>query len=282
MDYFESDLVKPPIPYIKGWRFSARSHTTPAPTPVTLNGCRNSDREREERAKLGPVARCCKNPPLPGDLGQQTVELEVLDPIRVGDGHSAQVFQVRVLNPELNTEVFQRTSQLVAKVYDPLYLDDHGGYLNPFLCVNKHYTHEAQTYRALSDLQGGLIPRFYGSYSTDITCRDVGDDTATDETCSRTVRLILIEHIPGKSMLQASPSNFSQQDRQQIMKSVIEFEFEVYRRDILLTDLSPRNVMMVPPGSRRQCNLVFLDFAGSLFGRKLDEPLLAGREFFLG
>ncbi|RDH24291.1 hypothetical protein M747DRAFT_367266 [Aspergillus niger ATCC 13496] len=158
MDYFESDLVKPPIPYIKGWRFSARSHTTPAPTPVTLDGCRNSDRGREERASLGPVARCCKNPPLPGDLGQQTVELEVLDPIRVGDGHSAQVFQVRVLNPESNTEVFQRTSQLVAKV----------------------------------------------------------------------------------------------------------------------------NVMMVPPGSRRQCNLVFLDFAGSLFGRKLDEPLLAGREFFLG
>ncbi|XRM36688.1 hypothetical protein ABZX51_000179 [Aspergillus tubingensis] len=83
-------------------------------------------------------------------------------------------------------------------------------------------------------------------------------------------------------MLEAGPSNFLKRDCQQIMKSVIEFESEVYRRDILLTDLSPRNVMMVPPGSRRQCNLVFLDFAGALFGRKLDEPLLAGREFFLG
>lgn len=122
MDYFESDFVKPPIPYIKRWRFSARSHTTPALTPVTLDGCRNFDRGREERAKLGPVARCCRNPPLPGDLGQQTVELEVLDPIRVGDGHSAQVFNVRVLKPESNTEIFQRTSHLVAKVYDPLYL----------------------------------------------------------------------------------------------------------------------------------------------------------------
>lgn len=208
MEYFDSDLVKPPIPYTKGWRFSARSHTTPAPTPVTLDGCRNSDDGREERATLGPVARCCKHPPLPGDLEQHTVDLEVLDPIRVGDGHRAQVFKVRVLNPESNTETFQGTEDLVAKVYDPLYLNDHGGYLNPFLCVDKHYTHEAQTYRVLSDLQGDLIPRFYGSYSTDIDCQDIGDDAETNEMCSRTVRLILIQHIPGKSMLQAGPSNF--------------------------------------------------------------------------
>ncbi|BCS05777.1 hypothetical protein ASPFODRAFT_204933 [Aspergillus luchuensis CBS 106.47] len=217
-----------------------------------------------------------------GILGNILSTSRSLDPIRVGDGHSAQVFNVRVLNPESNTETIQGTRDLVAKVYDPLYLDDHGGYFNPFLCVDKHYTHEAQTYRVLSDLQGDLIPRFYGSYSTDINCQDIGDDAETNEMCSRTVRLILIEHIPGKSMLQAGPSNFPQRDRQQIMKSVIEFESESYRRDILLTDLSPRNVMMVPPGSRRQCNLVFLDFAGALFGRKLDEPLLAGREFFLG
>ncbi|RAK87304.1 hypothetical protein BO79DRAFT_229668 [Aspergillus costaricaensis CBS 115574] len=148
----------------------------------------------------------------------------------VGDGHSAQVFKVRVLNPKCNTETFQGTEDLVAKVYDPLYLNDH---------------------------DGDLIPRFYGSYSTDINCQDIGDDAETNEMCSRTVRLILNEHVPGRSMLQAGPSNFPQRDRQQIMKSVIEFESEVYRRDILLTDLSPRNVMMVPPGSRRQCNLEF-------------------------
>ncbi|XRM36689.1 hypothetical protein ABZX51_000180 [Aspergillus tubingensis] len=162
MDYFEFDLVKPPIPYTKGWRFSARSHATPAPTPVTLDGCRNSDNGREERATLSSVARCCKHPPLPRDLRQQTVDLEVLDPIRVSDGHSAQVSKVRVLNPESNTETFQGTEDLVAKVYDPLYLNDHGGYLNPSLCVNKLYTHEAQTYRVLSDLQGDLIPRITG------------------------------------------------------------------------------------------------------------------------
>ncbi|OJJ68088.1 hypothetical protein ASPBRDRAFT_134084 [Aspergillus brasiliensis CBS 101740] len=283
MDFFESDLAKPPIPYTKGWKFTVRSHITPAPTPVTLDGCRNFEHGREERAQLGPVARCCKNPPLPGDLGPDTVELEVLDPIRVGDGHSAQVFNVRILNPESNMQLFQGTSELVAKVFDPLYVDDHRGYLNPFLCEDRFYTHEAHTYRMLSDLQGGPIPRFYGSYSADIECRDIDDDPDANQSYLRTVRLILIEHIPGNSLLQVGPSGFTQQDRQQIMKSVIDFETHVYStKDILLTDVCDRNVMMVPPGSRGGRRLVFLDFGGALFGRTLDEPILEGKEYFLG
>ncbi|GKZ39466.1 hypothetical protein AbraIFM66950_000374, partial [Aspergillus brasiliensis] len=215
---------------------------------------------------------------------RKTVDIEVLDPIRVDDGHSAQVFNVRILNPESNTEIFQGANEVVAKVFDPLYLDDHLGYLNPFLCEDRFYTHEAHTYRVLSDLQGDLIPRFYGSYSADIECREIiGDDPEANPSCLRTVRLILIEHIPGKSLLQIGPSGFTQQDRQQIMKFVIDFETHAYStKDILLTDLCDRNVMMVPPGSRGGSSLVFLDFGGALFGRKLDEPILEGKEYFLG
>ncbi|GKZ24321.1 hypothetical protein AbraIFM66951_011156 [Aspergillus brasiliensis] len=221
MDIYGPDPVptKPPLPYTKGTKFAIRSHHPPAPTPVTINCCRNFSHGREEREQLGPVARCCKNPPLAGNLGPETVDIEVLDPIRVGDGHSAQVFNVRILNPESNTEIFQGANEVVAKVFDPLYLDDHLGYLNPFLCEDRFYTHEAHTYRVLSDLQGDLIPRFYGSYSADIECRDIiGDDPEANPSCLRTVRLILIEHIPGKSLLQIGPSGFTQQDRQQIME----------------------------------------------------------------
>lgn len=32
----------------------------------------------------------------------------------------------------------------MAKVYDPLYFDDEGGPINPFRCVDKHYTHEVR------------------------------------------------------------------------------------------------------------------------------------------
>ena len=162
------DLLKPAIPFTKGRVFTARSHVTPPPTPVTRKCCLNYSHGREERAQLTPVARCLKYPPLPGELGSDTVEFEILDPSKVGDGHNAQVFNVRILNTKLNSETSQRGKELVPKVYDPLYQDDDDRYLNPFLCMDKYYTHEVHAYHALSNLQGGLIPRFYGSYSLDI------------------------------------------------------------------------------------------------------------------
>jgi hypothetical protein len=41
---------------------------------------------------------------------------------------------------------------LIAKIYDLLYFDDDEGHLNPFLCVDKYYTYEANAYMALSEL----------------------------------------------------------------------------------------------------------------------------------
>lgn len=54
-----------------------------------------------------------------------------------------------------------------------------------------------------------------------------------------------------------------------MMKTVVDFESEAYRRVMLLTDLAPRNVMMAKPDGSR---LVFIDFASVLFGRKRDDP----------
>ncbi|ODH50727.1 hypothetical protein GX48_03235 [Paracoccidioides brasiliensis] len=99
----------------------------------------------------------------------------------------------------------------------------------------------------------------------------------------RTVRLILMEYIPGISMQQANPENFSRLARQEIMKSVIDFESRLYEQDILLTDLSPRNVIMVEkPGFDPRRDLLFLDFAGALFGRRRDDPLAIESNLFLG
>ncbi|PWY77313.1 hypothetical protein BO94DRAFT_568278 [Aspergillus sclerotioniger CBS 115572] len=150
-----------------------------------------------------------------GNLGSDTVEFEILDPIKVGDGHNAQVFNIRIRSVPPNSKTLQGGTELVAKVYDPLYQNDDGGYLNPFLCMDKYYTHEVHAYHVLSCLQGGLIPRFYGSYSLDIPC--YGTDNGPE---TRAVRLILIEHIPGLSMLETDPNQFPQADRQQIMNAI--------------------------------------------------------------
>ncbi|KAJ0424718.1 hypothetical protein BJY00DRAFT_309135 [Aspergillus carlsbadensis] len=253
-----TDLPKPAVPYTPGWQFTAKPHTPPSPTPVPFDqGCctRNSEADLVERRELGLMERCLKHPPLPGldecegeyeGKGEDTdtVTLEIIDAIKVGDGHNSQ-----------------KTPNSVAKLYDPLYFDDDCGYLNPFLCVDQDYTHESNAYMALAEFQGGFIPMYYGSHSVKLSVEldsgaDVKDKTEsksvrtraqtrarTRARTSRNVRMILIEYIPGIAMVDANPREYQQSVRQEIMKSIVNIESKVYEKDILLTDLEPRNVI---------------------------------------
>ncbi|OJJ34690.1 hypothetical protein ASPWEDRAFT_182838 [Aspergillus wentii DTO 134E9] len=267
MEIPSTELPKPPIPYVKGWRFTVQSHTPPPPTPVTQNGCCNSMPEIEERRDLSAAERCLQNPPLPGKAGSTTLELEIVHLLKVKDGTNAQVFVINIIGS--NPESSWPGQKVVAKVYDPLYHDDDDGYLNSFRCVDKHYTHEVASYENLSEFQGDAVPTFYGSYSLDIPVEGLG---------VRTVRLILVEYIPGILMKDANPQDFSQSARQQVMKKIIDFETDVYfKKDMCNEDISPRNVIMHPEGK-----LVYIDFANVLFGRKTDDYFASTIDMFLG
>lgn len=106
---------------------------------------------------------------------------------------------------------------VIAKIHDPLYFDDEG-YLSPFRFMNRFYTHKAHMYTLFSSdeklKQVGLpVPKFHGSYSLDI---------ATESARGvRTVRLILLEHIEGMSMLDMEPENFPQHIQEQMLRSLI-------------------------------------------------------------
>lgn len=257
MDTLSADDLKPPVPYVKGWRFTARAHIPPPPTPVTIDCCLNDKAGELEWKQLSPVERCLLHPPLPGSDGSFSVELEIDRPLRVGDNHNAQVALVRLLKCNPHLEGLAKGSRLVAKIYDPLYFFDNEGYVNPFLAVDKHYTHETAAYAALSDLQGSMIPKYYGSFSLDIP---VGSST------TRCVRLILIEFIPGLSMRDADPKSFSQRARQQIMKAMVDFDTLLYSRDIIYSDLHPRNVMLTNTArSDEQRPVIFIDFGDARF-----------------
>ncbi|KKZ62324.1 hypothetical protein EMCG_00398 [[Emmonsia] crescens] len=273
MDPPSTDLPKPSVPYVEGWVFTVQSHIPPPPMRVTKDCCRNFQAGRAERRKLRPVERCLRHPPLPGSIESCTVTLRIHDLLRVGDGCNAQVFTAQVLETRPHLPGFQPNRKLVAKIYDPLYFNDEEGFINPFLCVDKHYTHEVHAYGVLSKSLAQLVPRFYGSYSLNIP----------EGSEMRTVRLILMEYVLGISMQQANPERFSCSSRQEIMKSVIDFESQVYKQDILLTDLSPRNVIMVEkPGFDAKLDLLFLDFADALFGRRRDDPVVMESNLFLG
>ncbi|KAI9932345.1 hypothetical protein ASPWEDRAFT_739380 [Aspergillus wentii DTO 134E9] len=260
MDIPSTELPKPPVPYLKGWRFTVQSYIPPPPTPVTRGCCRNFKAGREERSQLSPIERCLRNPPLSGKIGSDTLQLQVIDQLRVGDGSNAQVFTVQVVTSTPGLALPDQ--KMVAKVYDPLYFNDEEGYANPFLCTNEHYTHEVAAYKLLTDLQGESIPRFYGSYSLDIPVEDI----PVDGLGSRTVRLILVEHIPGITMRDADPKDFSQTARQELMKSIIDFDTLIFHQaDIVNRDNSPRNVIMHPDG-----RLIHIDFANTSFNRGRD------------
>ncbi|PLB33655.1 uncharacterized protein BDW47DRAFT_134967 [Aspergillus candidus] len=272
MDCPSTELAKPPVPYTKGSTFTAQSHIPPAPTPVTRNCCHNSRSGRKERSQLSPVKRCLKNPPLQGTVGLDSADLKILDLLKVGDGRKSQIFTVRVSGSRFDPELFPETRILVAKVYDPLYFDDQEGVINPFLCVDQHYTHEVHVYQdALRRMQGHLLPRFHGSYSLELP---------VESSQTRTVRLILLEYVPGISMHQADSQDFTQDWRMRIMNWVISFESLAYKMGVLLTDLRPQNVILLQSPEGTILGSVFLDFGGTLCRR--DDPTVRVPDLFLG
>jgi hypothetical protein len=229
----------PPIPYTKGRRFTVRSHIPPAPKRKRANDSTLSPETDAERRELTPLQRCVLHPPPAGSLGASSLEFEVSDEFKVGNQCTSQVAAVRILRADTGccSGALTGVTTAVAKIYDPLYYD-HIDTIDPFFCVNRFYTYEAAAYERLADLQG-IIPAYYGSYSLDLP---------VDDTKTRTVRLILMERIHGSPMRDVDPRHFSQAERKQIMRMVIDGESAIYARDIRLVDLHPRNVLVVVEG----------------------------------
>ncbi|CAN6663103.1 hypothetical protein TRVA0_034S01552 [Trichomonascus vanleenenianus] len=254
---------KPPAPYVKDTKFTVHQHVAPPPLPEFYDCCRAPKDRLEERRTLTWIERCLRHPPLAGELVSGTLDFEIVDTLKVGDGHNAQVLIVEARSA-LNS--IQRGQKLVAKVYDPLYLNDDDGFLDPFHVADEYYGREVHFYHEFSDYQGRLIPKFYGSFSLDLHIPEsflVGIDNQGLK--SRQVRLILTELIPGSSMYQINPADISQQARKQMMKLVIDFETLVYKRGVTLNDLWPRNIIVTPSEISRERKLVFVDFASIVF-----------------
>lgn len=264
---------KPPLLYLTGQKLVLRSYTLPSPT---VGSCALNPITANERESKHPLERCLLHPPLPGSDRRHAVLMEITATIRVGDNQCAQLAAVQVLNVTPTTIHGLPTNQtLVAKLYDPLYFDHEQDDADPFLCVDRDYSHETAAYTALSKLQGTVIPKYYGSYSLEIP---------VDATNKRFVRLILIESIPGTSMQQLDPVGFSQLERQIIMKAVIDAESLIYAHDVQHKDIHPRNIIVLgnfePSHSRK---VVLIDFGKSIVGRsRFPEDPMEERQYLQG
>lgn len=123
-----------------------------------------------------------------GSYGSTHIDLCVRDTIRVEDEHNAQLAVVEVLAAEPPVDGLFQGAHVVAKLYDPLYMDDEDLSMNPFMMADQSYTCEVATYNLLPDLQGTMIPRYYGSYSMDIPV-----ELPDGIPAKRSVRLILMK-----------------------------------------------------------------------------------------
>lgn len=93
-------------------------------------------------------------------------------------------------------------------------------------------------YSGLSDLQGSIIPKYLGFFTL----------KSRFGRHSRIVHLILIERIHGLSMDRIDSYALPREERQEIVKHIIDAKSSFYSRNVIHDDFYPRNVFVKHEG----------------------------------
>ncbi|PYI02177.1 hypothetical protein BO78DRAFT_454397 [Aspergillus sclerotiicarbonarius CBS 121057] len=237
-------------PYYVNNILTIQSHTPPSPVPKHELFRRGSFVGRDQ--SLSPTELCLQTPPLPGSDGSNFIAIKLVKEMQVGYFKRSQIFVVRCMDCPV-ASCIPTDQDLVAKIYDPFYHEFDG---DPFFAVDYDYTHECAAYMHLSELQGAVIPKFFGSYTLKIR---IGEQF-------RLVRLILIERVDGLSMNGLNPETFPREERQEIMKQIIDGESSLYTKDVRHEDLRPQNVVIERNHSGR-LRIIIIDLGKSIIGR---------------
>lgn len=194
-------------------------------------------------------------------------EVKIVRPIRTGDNCKAQLVVIQVTSS--SSSMLPTDVELVAKIYDSLYFN-HDDDEDPFFCVDNAYSHETAAYRKLSDLQGDILPKYFGSFTIQLPVNQ------NQEKKIRSVRLILLELIPGRTIQQSLKANLLQQDRKEFMKATIDAESLIYKHDVVHMDFRPSNVLVCENGAKKR-PAVIIDFGNCQLGRlpsKMSQKIL--------
>jgi serine/threonine protein kinase len=103
-----------------------------------------------------------------------------------------------------------------------------------------------------------IIPTFYGSYSCELPIQD--------GITSRSVRLILMESVPGTCVKDLRQMDFTQSERQNILRAIVDAESLLYTHNVQHRDIHPRNILLLG-GDVSTLRVVLIDFNKSLVGR---------------
>jgi len=241
------DRRKPPHPYIRGTSFSITRHKPGEPFGYVYVA---DNRPRPKRAKglstMSQYEYCLANPSLGGTTDTEHCTIAITDEIRVGDGCGAQIVRVN--------------DDMVAKFYDPVYyptLDEYCWVIRDVVTdAEEDYRNEANTFEELQGkFDGTITPKYYGSWTLDLPVVD-------SKLCSkRSVRLVLMEYLNGRSMLDIDPTKLSEHERLNILFKAIEAEHTLWLHGITHCDFYPRNIMICgEPFGSPDIRICIIDF----------------------
>ncbi|KAE8153641.1 hypothetical protein BDV25DRAFT_168625 [Aspergillus avenaceus] len=241
------------FPYIVKETLEIQSHI-PEP-PISKREFLRQCASKKQDESRSPAQLCFQNPPLPGSDSGNFVSIKIIQALHVGYEKRSQILRVR-REDSSNLRCPPTNQDIIAKIYDPLYHDYDISDDDPFRGADYDYTHECAAYTHLSDLQGTVIPKFFGSYTLKLRFGD----------SFRLVRLVLLDWINGPSMNQLKPTDFSRQERQEIMKQIVDAESSLYTKNVSHEDLRPQNVVL-DRSSSKGLRVVIIDLGKSVIGR---------------
>ncbi|KAI1738462.1 hypothetical protein F4680DRAFT_424858 [Xylaria scruposa] len=254
------DPDPPHLPYMPGFVMHVTEHQPPAPFgpggyPPSEHPY-STESWLEDTPQIQQVLTC---PPLdtewPSNTAPRSGVLTITKLISVGEARGAQLVACNVL---LSGQTRPYTA--MAKIYDSLYYPFRNTLYGPPNDVvwkaDMDYSREAAAYRHLQTTEqqkSSFAPRYYGSWTFDLALMWQG------KLYTRPIRLLLIEHITGSSVLSlyaknsqvlddASPNAFHYDEayRLDVLAELLEGVLRQLHTGLNQKDLSPRNVMLVP------------------------------------
>ncbi|PSN72290.1 hypothetical protein BS50DRAFT_485251, partial [Corynespora cassiicola Philippines] len=180
---------------------------------------------------------CLDHHPAPGEILDETHSFTIIKELRTGD--------------RCNAQIVLTDNGKVAKIYDPLYY--RFDYYDPVweryrseLKADAVYEAEIDYYNeflayeefAGDPVQGTAMPRYFKSWTINVPV------TLDGRVLFRQVRMILLEYILGKCMLDIEPSNLSLQARRNVMVKLIEAYCDIKFKGVVQHDIAPRNIII--------------------------------------
>ncbi|CAG9995962.1 unnamed protein product [Clonostachys byssicola] len=228
------------FPYHPGLELSIKRHIPPQPfaEPCFLKNAAPRPMAQDPRGGpyRTPLEWCLDFPPADTEpiKDPEFRRLHIVDQVACGAARAAQVLRCYLDDTEGTT--------YIAKIFDALYsCPEDGDYTYE---TDGNYASEAAAYKELMDLgmDGDLTPYYHGSWTFDLPVPSAHSPT------TRSVRLIIIEDIPGRSMGDILGNYLETfilpEHRLAVLARVMEIYSVLEFAGVIHYDLAPRNVML--------------------------------------